>query len=69
MSYRYDVLANVLKSISVDWSEENITYQLQRLTSDEMRKFRELFNTAEKIENDRYQDYWHYGDESGSSSQ
>lgn len=58
MSYRYDVLANVLKSISVDWSEENITYQLQRLTSDEMRKFRELFNTAEKIENDRYQDYW-----------
>jgi len=58
MSYRYDVLANVLKSISVDWSEENITYQLQRLTSDEMRKFRELFNTAEKIEDDRYQDYW-----------
>ena len=57
MSYRYDVLANVLKSISVDWSEENITYQLQRLTSDEMRKFRELFNTAEKIEDDRYQDY------------
>lgn len=59
MSYRYDVLANVLKSISVDWSDENINYQLQRLTSDEMRKFRELFNTAEKIENDRYQDYWH----------
>jgi hypothetical protein len=59
MSYRYDVLANVLKSISVDWSDENITYQLQRLTSDEMRKLRELFNTAEKIENDRYQDYWH----------
>lgn len=58
MSYRYDVLANVLRSISVDWSEENITYQLQRLTSDEMRKFRELFNTAEKIEDDRYQDYW-----------
>jgi len=59
MSYRYDVLANVLKSISVDWSDENITYQLQRLTSDEMRKLRELFSTAEKIENDRYQDYWH----------
>jgi hypothetical protein len=59
MSYRYDVLANVLKSISVDWSDENITYQLQRLTSDEMRKLRELFNTAEKIENDRYLDYWH----------
>lgn len=58
MSYRYDVLANVLKSISVDWSEENITYQLQRLTSDEMRKFRELFGHAEKIEEDRYHDYW-----------
>jgi hypothetical protein len=53
MSYRYDVLANVLKSISVDWSDENITYQLQRLTSDEMRKFRELFRTAEMIEDSR----------------
>jgi hypothetical protein len=53
MEYRYPVLANVLKSIAVDWSEENITYQLQRLTSDEMRKLRELFNTAEMIEYNR----------------
>ena len=66
MSYRYDVLANVLKSISVDWSEDNVTYQLQRLTSDEMRKFRELFNTAEMIEENRGKfnpfgddNYWH----------
>ena len=51
--YRYPVLANVLKSISNDWSEENINYQLQRLTSDEMRKLRELFNTAEMIEENR----------------
>ncbi len=53
MEYRYTVLANVLKSIAVDWSEENVTYQLQRLTSDEMRKLRELFNTAEMIEDNR----------------
>ena len=53
MEYRYPVLANVLKSIAVDWSEENITYQLQRLTSDEMRKLRELFFTAEMIEDNR----------------
>ena len=53
MEYRYPVLANVLKSIAVDWSEENITYQLQRLTSDEMRKLRELFNTVEMIEYNR----------------
>ena len=53
MEYRYPVLASVLKSIAVDWSEENITYQLQRLTSDEMRKLRELFFTAEMIEYNR----------------
>ena len=53
MEYRYPVLANVLRSIAADWSEENITYQLQRLTSDEMRKLRELFNTAEMIEDNR----------------
>ena len=53
MEYRYPVLANVLRSIAVDWSEENITYQLQRLTSDEMRKLRELFNTVEMIEYNR----------------
>lgn len=53
MAYRYDVLANVLKSISVDWSDENVTRQLKRLTSDEMRKFRELFNTAEILEREK----------------
>tara|TARA_Y100000052_G_scaffold26624_1_gene31878 strand:- start:830 stop:1018 length:189 start_codon:yes stop_codon:yes gene_type:complete len=53
MEYRYPVLANVLRSIAADWSEENITYQLQRLTSDEMRKLRELFFTAEMIEDNR----------------
>ena len=53
MEYRYPVLANVLRSIAADWSEENITYQLQRLTSDEMRKLRELFNTVEMIEYNR----------------
>ena len=53
MEYRYPVLANVLRSIAADWSEDNITYQLQRLTSDEMRKLRELFFTAEMIEDNR----------------
>ena len=63
MEYRYPVLANVLKSISNDWSKENVTYQLQRLTSDEMRKLRELFDEAERIELDKFNpygddDYW-----------
>lgn len=53
MEYRYPVLANVLRSIAADWSEDNVTYQLQRLTSDEMRKLRELFFTAEMIEDNR----------------
>ena len=58
MEYRYPVLANVLKSISVDWSEENINKQLQRLTTDEFRKLRMLFNAAEEIEDKRCEDYW-----------
>tara|TARA_X000000950_G_C13577599_1_gene522145 strand:- start:476 stop:664 length:189 start_codon:yes stop_codon:yes gene_type:complete len=58
MQYRYPVLANVLKSISVDWSEENINKQLQRLTTDEFRKLRMLFNAAEDIEDKRCEDYW-----------
>ncbi len=58
MQYRYPVLANVLKSISNDWSEENINKQLQRLTTDEFRKLRMLFNAAEEIEDKRYEDYW-----------
>ena len=58
MQYRYPVLANVLKSISNDWSEENINKQLQRLTTDEFRKLRMLFNAAEEIEDKRGEDYW-----------
>ena len=58
MQYRYPVLANVLKSISNDWSEENINKQLQRLTTDEFRKLRMLFNAAEDIEEKRCEDYW-----------
>ena len=58
MQYRYPVLANVLKSISNDWSEENINKQLQRLTTDEFRKLRMLFNAAEEIEDKRCEDYW-----------
>ena len=58
MQYRYPVLANVLKSISNDWSEDNINKQLQRLTTDEFRKLRMLFNAAEEIEDKRCEDYW-----------
>ena len=58
MQYRYPVLGNVLKSISNDWSEENINKQLQRLTTDEFRKLRMLFNAAEEIEDKRCEDYW-----------
>ena len=61
MQYRYPVLANVLKSISNDWSEENINKQLQRLTTDEFRKLRMLFNAAEEIEDKRCEDYWKDG--------
>ena len=57
MQYRYPVLANVLKSISNDWSEENINKQLQRLTTDEFRKLRMLVNAAEEIEDKRCEDY------------
>ena len=58
MQYRYPVLANVLKSFSNDWSDENINKQLQRLTTDEFRKLRMLFNAAEEIEDKRCEDYW-----------
>ena len=58
MQYRYPVLANVLKSISNDWSVENINNQLLRLTTDEFRKLRMLFNAAEEIEDKRCEDYW-----------
>ena len=57
MSYRYQVLESVLKSVAIDYSDENIYYQLQRLTSDEMDKLKSLFNTvayaAEDVENAR----------------
>lgn len=53
MSYRYTVLENVLKSIAVDFTDENIMYQLQRLTSDEMGKLKSLFRAAEIIDDCR----------------
>ena len=53
MSYRYTVLENVLKSIAVDFTDENIMYQLQRLTSDEMGKLKSLFRAAEMIDDCR----------------
>ncbi len=64
MSYRYPVLESVLKSIAVDFTDDNIYYQLQRLTSDEMEKLKYLFDVAETIEECRGPnpfgggDYW-----------
>jgi len=53
MSYRYEVLEEVLISVAKDFSDENMLVQLQRLTSDEMDKLKSLFKAAEVIEDCR----------------
>ena len=50
MSYRYQVLEEVLTSVGKDFSDENIYTQLHRLTADEMAKLKYLFDVAETIE-------------------
>jgi hypothetical protein len=44
MSYRYQVLESALISIAKDSSDENIRYQVSRLTSDERRKLNGLLS-------------------------
>ena len=44
MSYRYQVLESALISIAKDGSDENIEYQVSRLTSDERRKLNGLLS-------------------------
>ena len=44
MSYRYQVLESALISIAKDSSDENIRYQVSRLTSDERRKLNSLLS-------------------------
>lgn len=40
--YHYKTLESVLKNIAVDFSDENIRSEISRLTSDEIRKLRDL---------------------------
>tara|TARA_B100002019_G_C21155038_1_gene540260 strand:- start:631 stop:861 length:231 start_codon:yes stop_codon:yes gene_type:complete len=48
IEYRYKVLEEVLISIAKDGSNDNIVQQLDKLTSDEIRKLRNLMTTVER---------------------
>ena len=48
IEYRYKVLEEVLISIAKDGSNDNIVQQLDRLTSDEIRKLRNLMTIVER---------------------
>ena len=45
--YQYKILEDVLKNIAKDSSTENIYDQIDRLTSDELRKLKELVAIAD----------------------
>ena len=45
--YQYKILEDVLKNIAKDGSTENIYDQIDRLTSDELRKLKELVAIAD----------------------
>ena len=53
MSYHYSALAVALESIAKDSSTENVQTQISKLTSDEIRKLRELMQVVEAEEQDR----------------
>jgi len=55
MSYNYKVLESVLKNIAKDGSTENIYDQIERLTTDEIRKMKELFAIMDKAGSDKIQ--------------
>ena len=55
MSYNYEVLQSVLKSIAEDGSTENIYDQIERLTTDEIRKMKELFAIMDQAGSDKIQ--------------
>ena len=48
--YHYKTLESVLKNIAVDFSDENIRSEISRLTSDELRKLRDLLQLATQTE-------------------
>lgn len=53
MQYRYRVLEEVLASVAKDYSDDNIRSQLRRLTSDELRKLKQLLVTIRDVEDAR----------------
>tara|TARA_B100000085_G_scaffold60762_1_gene53564 strand:+ start:407 stop:604 length:198 start_codon:yes stop_codon:yes gene_type:complete len=53
MSYQYSALAVALESIAKNSSTENVQAQISKLTSDEIRKLRELMQVVEAEEQDR----------------
>ena len=55
MSYNYKVLESVLKSIAKDDSTENIYDQIERLTTDEIRKMKDLFAIMDQAGSDKIQ--------------
>ena len=55
MSYNYKVLESVLKNIAKDDSTENIYDQIERLTTDEIRKMKELFAIMDQAGSDKIQ--------------
>jgi len=48
--YHYKTLESVLKNIATDFSDENIQKQITRLTSDELRKLRNLLSLVRDVE-------------------
>ena len=48
--YHYKTLESVLKNIASDFSDDNIKKQVTRLTSDELRKLKELCQLVTQIE-------------------
>ena len=55
MSYNYKVLESVLKNIAKDDSTENIYDQIERLTTDEIRKMKDLFAIMDQAGSDKIQ--------------
>lgn len=53
MQYQYRVLEEVLASVAKDYSDDNIRSQLRRLTSDELRKLKQLLVTIRDVEDAR----------------
>ena len=55
MSYNYKVLESVIKNIAKDSSTENIYDQIERLTTDEIRKMQDLFAIMDQAGSDKIQ--------------